>query len=165
MENNNGDIKKLGELIKGIRVAMLTTFDTEGSLHSRPMANQDHPFDGTLWFFTDANSAKVHELHEDRHVNVSYADTSENRYVSVSGTATIVKDREKMKELWSPLHKAWFPDGLDDPTIALLRVDVQKAEYWDSPSSAVVRLFGFAKALATGKPYGGEGSDHEKIQL
>jgi general stress protein 26 len=165
MDKENGDIKKLGELIKGIRVAMLTTADEEGRLHSRPMANQDDVFDGTLWFFTESNSAKVNELQRDRHVNLSYADPSDNRYVSVSGTASVSKDRDKMKELWSPLHKAWFPDGLEDPNIALLRVEVEKAEYWDSPSSAVVRLFGFAKALATGKRYGEEGSDHEKISL
>ena len=166
MDNNtNGDIQKLGELIKGIRVAMLTTVDDEGCLHSRPMANQDDIFDGTLWFFTQANSGKVHELQRDRHVNLSYADPGDSRYVSVSGTASISRDREKMKELWSPIHKAWFPEGLDDPNIALLRVEVDKAEYWDSPSSAVVRMFGFAKAIATGKPYGEEGTDHEKLRL
>ena len=165
MDTTNSDVQKLGELIKGIRIAMLTTVDDEGCLHSRPMANQDNVFDGTLWFFTDATSAKVHELQRDRHVNLSYADPGENRYVSVSGTASVSRDRDKMKELWSPLHKAWFPDGLEDPNIALLRVEVEKAEYWDSPSSAVVRLFGFAKALATGKRYGEEGTDHEKISL
>lgn len=165
MDSDKSDINKLGELIKGIRVAMLTTVDTEGFLHSRPMASQDEAFDGTLWFFTEANSGKVHELARDQHVNLSYADSSENRYVSVSGTASVVRDRAKMEELWSPLHKAWFPKGLEDPNIALLRVDVEKAEYWDAPSSAVVRLFGFAKALATGKKYGEEGADHEKVRL
>ncbi|HYP06225.1 MAG TPA: pyridoxamine 5'-phosphate oxidase family protein [Bryobacteraceae bacterium] len=165
MDSGNGDIQKLGELIKGIPIAMLTTVDDEGCLRSRPMANQDEAFDGTLWFFTEADSTKVHELERDRHVNLSYADASDNRYVSVSGTASVVRDRAKMKELWSPLHKAWFPKGLEDPNIALLRVEVEKAEYWDSPSSAVVRLFGFAKALATGKRYGEEGADHEKLRL
>jgi general stress protein 26 len=70
-----------------------------------------------------------------------------------------------MKELWSPLHKAWFPKGLEDPKIALLRVDVDRAEYWDAPSSAAVRLFGFAKAVLTGKRYGEEGVDHQKVNL
>ena len=76
-----------------------------------------------------------------------------------------VTDRGKMKELWSPLHKAWFPKGLDDPNIELLRIDVDRAEYWDAPSSAVVQLFGFAKAMLTGKRYGEEGVDHEKVKL
>ena len=159
------EIQKLGELIKSIRIAMLTTVDLEGRLHSRPMANQDTVFDGTLWFFTDENSAKVHELERDKQVNLSYSSPEDNRYVSVSGTAAVVRDRAKMQELWTPLHKAWFPKGLEDPNIALLRVDVERAEYWDSPSSAVVRLFGFAKAIVTGKPYGEEGADHKKLSV
>jgi general stress protein 26 len=162
MEN---DVQKLAEMIKGIRVAMLTTVETDGSLHSRPMATMERDFDGTLWFFTDIHSAKVDEVQHDRHVNLSYAKPGDQQYVSVSGRATVVRDRSKMEELWSPIHKAWFPEGLDDPGIALLRVEVEKAEYWDSPSSTAVRLFGLAKALATGKRYGEEGTDHEKLKL
>src|SRR5207253_1026725 len=129
------DVQKLAKLIKGIKFAMLTTADTDGTLHSRPMATQETDFDGALWFFTYADSGKVHELQQDRAVNVSYADPSSNRYVSVSGTAQVVHDRAKAKELWSPAHKAWFPDGLEDPNLALLRIQVTKAEYWDGPSS------------------------------
>jgi general stress protein 26 len=165
MNQSNSDVQKLGELIKGIRVAMLTTVDSEGCLHSRPMATQDAEFDGTLWFFTEADSLKIHELERDRHVNLSYANPGDSKYVSVSGTAAVVRDHARVKELWSPFYKAWFPKGVDDPNIALLRVAVDKAEYWDSPSSAVVRLIGFAKAVATGKRYGEEGTDHEKIKL
>jgi len=165
MEKAQNDAAKLGELIKDIRVAMLTTVDKEGRLHSRPMATQQTEFDGTLWFFTDANSVKVHELQRDRHVNVSYANPDDQRYVSVSGMASTMTDRGKMEELWSPLHKAWFPKGLDDPNIALRRIDVDRAEYWDAPSSAVVQLFGFAKAMLTGKRYGEEGVDHEQVKL
>ena len=165
MNQSNSDVQKLGELIKGIRVAMLTTVDSEGCLHSRPMATQDAEFDGTLWFFTEADSLKIHELERDRHVNLSYANPDDSKYVSVSGIAAIVRDHEKVKELWSPIYKAWFPKGVDDPNIALLRVAVDKAEYWDSPSSAVVRLIGFAKAVVTGKRYGDEGTDHQNIKL
>lgn len=165
MDKPRNDIAKLGELIKDIRVAMLTTADTEGRLHSRPMSNQDHEFDGTLWFFTGANSGKVHELARDSHVNLSYANPDDQKYVSVSGRASISRDKAKMKELWSPIHKAWFPDGLDDPNLALLRVEVDSAEYWDAPASSVVQLYGFAKAILTGKAYGEEGVEHEKVKL
>ena len=165
MDKAQNDIAKLGELIKDIRVAMLTTVDNEGRLHSRPMATQQSEFDGILWFFTDSDSEKVHELEHDRHVNLSYAKPDDQRYVSVSGTASTVRDQAKMKELWSPLHKAWCPKGPDDPNIALLRVDVDRAEYWDAPSNAAVRLFGFAKAVLTGKRYGEEGVDHQKVNL
>lgn len=151
--SERSDVEKIRELIKGIRYAMLTTVDEDGSLRSRPMATQEAEFDGTLWFFTAAGSPKVQEVGRDQRVNLSYAAPDDNRYVSVSGTARLVRDREKMKELWNPILKAWFPDGLDDPELALLQVHVTKAEYWDAPSSKMVQLAGFLKAIATGKPF------------
>ncbi len=164
-QDRGENIKKLNELIKDIKFAMLTTADEEGQLHSRPMATLREPFDGTLWFFTYYESGKSHELEKDHHVNVSFAAPDENRYVSLSGMARVFRDQAKAKELWNPALKAYFPQGLDDPNLALLRVDVQKAEYWDSPSSKVVQAFGFLKAVTTGKRYEGEGSEHEKLTV
>ena len=147
------DIEKLAALIKDIEFAMLTTVEPDGSLRSRPMATQKTKFDGTLWFFTEINSGKVGEIEGERHVNLAYADTGNQKYVSVSGLASVVQDRSKAEQLWSPLLKAWFPQGIEDPTLALLKVDVREAEYWDSPHGAVVRLVGFVKALTTGDKY------------
>lgn len=158
-------VRKLRELIGDVKVAMLTTVEPDGSLRSRPMMTQKAEFDGTLWFFTGLSSAKVDEVQREQQVNVSYADPKSQVYVSVSGLAKISRDRTKMEELWSPLHKAWFPKGLEDPDLALLQVEVDKAEYWDSPSSKVVQLIGFVKAIATGKPYGEEATDHEKVSM
>ncbi len=149
---NNDNIKKLRELIKDIKYAMLTTTEDDGTLRSRPMATLQTEFDGDLWFFTGADAPKVHEVEHHQQVNVSYAEPDQQKYVSVSGTAQLVRDRSKMEELWNPLFKAWFTEGLDDPNLALLKVSVDKAEYWDSPSSKVVRLVGFLKSIATGKP-------------
>jgi general stress protein 26 len=163
--NDQENVAKLAKLIKGVRVAMLTTVEADGCLRSRPMHTQENYFDGTLWFFTWVDSAKVHEIEHDQHVNLSYADPSEQVYVSVSGRARLVRDRAKIEELWNPVHKAWFPQGVDDPNIGLLRVDVEKAEYWDSPSSKVVQLIGFTKAMLTGKAYGEEAADHRKVNL
>lgn len=150
--DHQGDVAKLAKLINGIKFAMLTTAMPDGTLRSRPMATQQVEFDGVLWFFTQYNSGKVDEIRNDQHVNVSYADPSDNRYVSVSGRAMIVRDRKKSEELWTELHRAWFLKGLDDPNLALLQVSVHDAEYWDSPSSTVVQLAGFVKAMVTGKP-------------
>lgn len=158
------DVAKLAELVEGIRIAMLTTTEWDGTLRSRPMATQEVEFDGDLWFFTAHDSPKVREAERDQHVNVSYADPSNNRYVSVSGVAEEVRDRAKMEELWSPLYKPWFPGGLDDPDLTLLKIHVEKAEYWESTGGKLVQLLGFAKALITGKPVEG-GSEHEKIRL
>ena len=156
-------IRKLGEMISGIRIAMLTTAQLDGTLRSRPMATQQAEFDGDLWFFTSKSSPKSDEIRHDSHVNVSYADSEGQRYVSVSGTATLVDDREKAKELWNPLYKAWFPKGLDDPDLTLVKVDVHQAEYWDSPSGVMVHIVGVAKALATGERY--EPGENEKVNL
>lgn len=165
MQNiENENIQKLGELIQDIRMAMLTTVDAEGNLRSRPMATQNEKFTGELWFFTKSNSPKAKEIEAEQKVNLVYSEPKRSLYVSVSGSASIVRDKQKMKELWSPLYKAWFPEGLDDPSIALLNVVVDQAEYWDSPDSKVVQLVGFAKAILTGKAYKGLG-DHAKFSL
>ena len=158
-------LEQLREKIKDIRIAMLTTIDEDGSLRSRPMATQETESDGELWFFTAAGSAKAGEVERDHRVNLSYADPDDQRYVSVSGTARMVRDRAKAEELWNPILKAWFPKGLDDPELALLRVQSEKAEYWDSPSSKMVQLVGFIKAVTTGKRYEPDPGENEKIEL
>lgn len=157
-------IEKLNELIKGIKVAMLTTVDTDGTLRSRPMYTQENEAGGDLWFFTDTDSAKAEEIAKDPRVNVSYADPDSQRYVSLSGTAEMLHDRAKMKELWNPVAKGWYPDGPEDPRLALLRVNVEKAEYWDTPSGRMVQLAGFLKAVIQGErlEYAGE---NEKLEL
>jgi len=156
-------INKLGELIKDVSVAMLTTALPDGTLRSRPMQTQQTEFDGDLWFFTGASSPKAHEIEDDQHVNLSYAAPDDNRYVSVSGRATVVRDREKAEELWKPMYKAWFPEGLDDPDLSLLKIEVEQAEYWDTSSNTLVHLVGFAKAVATSERY--QPGENEKISL
>jgi general stress protein 26 len=152
MDNNNADFDKLKEMLKDIDFCMLTTLDAEGDLHSRPMSlNGEIDDQGNLWFFTSANSLKAHEIAQRPKVNASFADTDSNQYVSISGLAELVRDRNKIKELWKPIFKAWFPDGPDQADIALLKVKIEKAEYWDSPSSTIAQVFSFVSAIVTGK--------------
>jgi general stress protein 26 len=162
-DEQGGQIKKLDEMIKEIDFAMLTTVAEDGSLHSRPMSTQRAEFDGNLWFFTRASAPKVGEVEREQHVCVSYAKPESQSYVSVSGRATVVRDRAKIAELWSPELKAWFPDGPEDPDLALLKVAVERAEYWDSPSSAVAHAISFVKAMVTGQP--ADPGENEKIEL
>ncbi len=133
---------------EGSDFCMLTTMDS-GYLRSRPMSTQEFGFDGDLWFFTSDNTHKVEEIAKDNRVNVAYAKPDDNTYVSVSGRGEVSEDREKIEEYWSPILKVWFPEGLDDPRLCLLKVSVEQAEYWDAPSSKIVQLVGFVKALAT----------------
>jgi len=161
-EQRPESIEKLKELLENIDFAMLTTM-SGGKLRSRPMSTQKLEFDGDLWFFTSDQTHKVEEIEADNRVNVAYADPDDNTYVSVFGHAEMVKDRAKIEELWNPIYKAWFPDGLDDPTLCLLKVKVEEAEYWDSSNSRIVQLVGFIKALATGQQ--ADGGDHGHINL
>ncbi|HKG59876.1 MAG TPA: pyridoxamine 5'-phosphate oxidase family protein [Pyrinomonadaceae bacterium] len=151
-QTRENDLEKLRELVKEIDFCMLTTIDEGGDLHSRPMSsNGDIDADGDLWFFTNASSHKVSEIAKLPKVNVSFADPDNQRYISVSGTAQLVRDRAKIDELWRPEFKMWFPEGKDDPEIALLRVSLEKAEYWDSPSSTIGYALSFISSLVTGK--------------
>jgi general stress protein 26 len=157
-------VKKLGQLIRKVKVAMLTTNTPERAMHSCPMMTQDLEFDGDLWFFTSKTSGKVTNIKADPVVNVVYSNPDDQIYVSVSGRAELVEDREKIEEFWKPAYKLWFEGGKDDPNLALIRVQVENAEYWDSPASPVVYLAGFAKALITGKKPAKIG-DHEKVEI
>lgn len=151
-ERRADDLQKVRELVKEIDFCMLTTVDENGDLHSRPMSvNGDIDPNGDIWFFTNASSHKVSEIAKLPKVNVSFADPENQHYVSITGTAQLVRDRKKIEELWKPEFKMWFPEGKDDPEIALLRVSLEKAEYWDSPSSTVAYVMNFVTSVVTGK--------------
>ncbi|HEX9996138.1 MAG TPA: pyridoxamine 5'-phosphate oxidase family protein [Abditibacterium sp.] len=156
-------IEKIGHMIKDVRIAMLTSIEEEGHLHARPMALQDAPFDGDIWFFTGKHSPKVHQIEENPRVNVAFSDPAHQIYVSLSGVASLVIDKAKNKELWNPSLEAWFPEGLEDPELALLKVHVDGAEYWDAPSSKVAHVIGFVKSKLTGQQ--AEVGDHAKVEL
>lgn len=164
METKGDDVKKLREIVKDLDFGMLTTVGENGELHSRPMStNGDIEFDGDLWFFTYGRSHKVFEVQQEPKVNVSFSSPEKQRYLSMSGTAELVRDKAKIEELWRPVLKAWFPKGLDEPDIALLKVSVDRAEYWDSPGSAVAHAFSMVKALFTGEQ--AKLGDHAQVRL
>ncbi len=148
---NQDQADKLWELIKSTKFAMLTTEDG-GELRSRPMAASQSSFDGTLWFFTRASAHKVDEVQADQRVGVSYADPDRQNYVSMSGHATLVRDRATVDAHWQEILRTWFPKGKEDPDIAMLRVEVTQAEYWDAPSSTMLHAYGYLKARLTGEP-------------
>lgn len=163
MENTRQEaIEKLKNLTEGIDFCMLTTL-ADGKLRSRPMSTQEMDENGVLWFFTSEETHKVTEIQADSRVNVAYSQPDDNKYVSVSGRAEISKDRQKIEELWSPILKAWFPKGLEDPSLCLLKIDVEEAEYWDSSSSTLVQIAGFLKAIVTGQE--AKGGDYGKVNL
>jgi general stress protein 26 len=144
-------LEKIAELAKGIHIAMMTTVATDGSMSSRPMAVQDKPFDGTLWFLTRSTSEKIDEIQQDQHVTLNFAAPSDSKYLSLKGRASVNQDRSKIHDLWNPMYKAWFPKGEDDPEIAVLRVDVAEGDYWESTGGKIVQTIKYAYAATTGK--------------
>lgn len=142
--------QKVRDLMAGTRIAMLTSVDRgEGRLVSRPMAVQEVEEDGTVWFFASDESPKADQLQADPTVNVAF--TSGSSWVSLAGRASIVEDREKIHALWNSGVEAWFPDGPDSPEVALLRIDPDSAEYWDSPGGRVASVLAYAKSKVTGE--------------
>jgi general stress protein 26 len=153
--------EKVRELVKDTRIAMLTTVDATGRLVSRPMGVQEVEFDGDLWFFADESSAKVSEIVHDAQVNVSFSSASS--WLSVSGRASLVRDRDRIRELWNPVAGAWFPDGPDTPSVVLVRVEADSAEYWDTPGGRLATAISLAKAKLTGRRY--DGGENATVEL
>jgi general stress protein 26 len=161
-------VAKLRSLIKGIDIAMLTTVDsTDGTLRSRPMStNGDVEFDGDLWFFTRASSHKVEEIERSPQVNASFAQPDKQNYVSMSGNAALVLDRDKMKNSGHQHLKAWFPKGHRGPGHGAAESQRRKGEYWDSRQARCFMSYGILKATLTGKsPSGGENCQSRSLKF
>jgi len=153
---------KVWELIREVQVAMMVTLDEQGQMRGRPMrAVSLKEFSGTLWFFTSQPTPKTTEIQHDDRVLLAYSDPSSQNYVSLSGSAQVIRDTAKRKELWSEPLRTWFPKGPDDPHAALLKVEVEGAEYWDAPSSTFLHAYGYVKARLTGEPP--KAGDNDKV--
>ncbi len=131
-------IGRIGSLISQVPVAMLTTMSPRGWLRSRPMVAQRQPFDGALWFLTSRMAAKAADVRDRHQVNVSYASPDKDCYVSIAGIATLVEDRGRAATLWNAAYEPWFPKGLEDPDLVLIRVEAEEAEYWDPAGRKMV---------------------------
>jgi general stress protein 26 len=156
------EARKLFDLADEVKVAMLATKEEDGSIRSRPMYCSDIDGEGNLWFFTKASAHKTFEIEGDHRVNVAFSDPDDENYASISGKALLVRDKERIDALWSLPMKTWFPDGKDDPDVALLKISPEYGEYWDSPSQTAVYLYGLAKTSLTGEPP--KPGDHGKVQ-
>ena len=145
----NEKLEKLYKLIGDNTSAMLVTQTATGQLRSRPMAMHTTDEDAAIWFMTDRTSAKILQINENRQVNISFSNSVDGQYVSISGTATIVEDRVKVQKMWSAAATKWFPGGVGDPNLTLIRVGPTIAEYWDSNLGAFVTAYEIAKATLT----------------
>jgi general stress protein 26 len=154
------DIETLAELVKEFRFAMLTTVDDRGQLVAHPLTVQEAEFDGDLWFVVGAHASSLQNLLVNPSAGVALS--SNDSWVSLTGTGAQVDDPAKVKALWGPALDAWFPDGPDDPEVRLLKFTADGAEYWNSPGGRVATLFSLVKSKVTGEPYEG---DNAKLEL
>jgi general stress protein 26 len=167
-EPTDGKKKHLRELIADFDTAMLVTRTAEGDLRGRPLtvAHDEATDDGKVYFATSVESPKVGELEADAHVAVTFQD--DKRYVSLSGTARLTRDRALIERLWAEPWKVWFPKGKDDPTLAILVVTPDAGEYWDQTGLAGLRyLVSSVKAYAAGTkaPDGTNEEQNAKVRL
>jgi general stress protein 26 len=155
--------KKLDDLYKlvdGIDVAMVTTRRADGHLVSRPMSTQRRTTGTDLWFMTNVESEKFEELARDPHVNLAYYKDRTREWVSVSGRATLSRDRDLIDSLYQPGWKAWLGDtddetrdgGPHDPRIALILVEADSVVYSKSDRPTPLVLFQVVKSMITGDP-------------
>jgi general stress protein 26 len=153
MTTATSDHATLWDLIKDIKFGMLIHRHRDGSLQGHPLTTQNKSLDegAVLYFFISHKSGMASRLREDGNVNLSYADTSADNYVSVAGTASISDNQAKKEELFTPLAKAWFSGGASDPDLALLEVRISHAEYWNAKDSKLTQLFKMAKSAITGE--------------
>lgn len=160
MTASSSELDKLGELLKKFRFAMLTTRTADDKLTAHPLTVQEAEFDGDLWFIIGKDASAVEDIARDPSVGVSLS--SNDSWVSLAGTATVVDDLAKLRELWNPAVGAWFPNGPEDPRVALLKVDALSGEYWDSPGGKVATLVSLVKSKLIGEQYE---ADNEKFEL
>jgi general stress protein 26 len=163
MKRKDG-LATLATLVDGIDIAMLTTRTHDGRMLSRPLRAQQIDCDAAaLWFITDRDSHKADAVRGQPQVNVAFAAPSRNTYVSIAGRATLVFDKAKLHELWTPAMAVLYPRGEDDPALCLLRVDIDSAEYWDRPGGLVGNALYLATAMLTGDA--GALSDNARLDL
>ena len=151
------ELKKLYDLIEEIEIAMMTTRRPDGHLESRAMANQKVAAGADLWFVTAEGTGKLRDLEADPHINLSYYKDRTREWISVSGIATVSRDRDKIRELYAPDWKMWFEDeggsrngSVDDPRFVLIGVDVHAAVFLEVNKPQPVVLYEMLKGWATG---------------
>ena len=141
--------QKMQDLLQDFKTAMLVSRTGSGQLRSRPMQVAEIEDDGTVWLMTERHSAKIQEIERDHQVNLVLQTSM--KFVSLSGLATTVEDRDRVARLWNEAWKVWFTGGKDDPNLILLQIRSDAGEYWDNSGMSGLRyLVEAGRAYFTG---------------
>jgi general stress protein 26 len=158
-------LEKLKELVESVHICMYCTIEHGSDMASRPMGTAKIEDDGTIWFFTTDHSGAAEEAGKEAEVCLNYSHPGKNTYLCLMGQSELVFDKAKMTELWNPMLKTWFPDGVETENIALVKVTPRSAHYWDSDASRLRLLFSFLKAQVTGEAAHGTEGDHGDLDV
>jgi len=143
-------IDKIKKIAMAADIALFTTNLSKIPLATRPMGTLDVDDEGNLWFLSKNESDKNRDISYDNQVQLFYSNKSGGEYLSIYGRAQILTDRAKIEQYWTPLAKAWFKEGKDDPTITLLRVVPADVYYWDTKENKLITLVKIAFSAVTG---------------
>jgi len=148
---NTEAIKKIKELSENAKICMFCTELGTLPINSRPMSLQETDDEGNLWFISGDTSNKNFEIKEDKRVQLFFMNNGDYQYLSVFGDATIYKDKSTIEDKWSPMAKAWFEDGKDEPNVSIIRVEPKDSYYWDTKAGKLVSILNFVANAVTGK--------------
>ena len=143
--------EKIKSLAEKADFCLFTTNLTKLPLTTRPMSTRAVDESGCIWFFSRNDSNKNREIAEDARVQLFYSNPSSAEFLSIFGKATILKDAQKAKELWSAFAKTWFNDGYDDPELTLIKIEPEEGYYWDTKDGKVISLIKIVTGAVTGR--------------
>jgi len=155
IKNLSGDnaVEKIKELAKE-KICLFCTY-TGDSIVSRPMSTQEVDDEGNLWFISNKESIKNLQIKRDSRVHLMYSNDSKHHYLSLSGYAELLDDKQKIEELWNPFINAWFEEGKNDPNVSVIKVVPEEGHYWDTQNGKLLSLLKIAVATITGKEMDG----------
>ena len=137
---NEAAIEWIQQKAETSNICMIITTDASGKLHNRPMGAIKIDDDGSCWFFASRSSGKLKDLAVNNKIQVVFADPSTESYVEVHGEGSVVCDENEISNKWSPLVDQWFPNGIKDPEVCLVRIEITNVFYWDETTEGIQRL-------------------------
>jgi general stress protein 26 len=140
VKTNNEAVEQLKRMVQGLDICMLITTDANGQRHNRPMAAINIDNDGNCWFFVSRSSGKLKDISVNNKLQLVFADPASDDYVEIHGVANAVCDENEIRNNWSPLVSKWFPGGITDPEICIVKLDVTNVFYWDEKAEGIQRL-------------------------
>lgn len=133
-------LTEISDTMRDIDICMLTTQAASGGLESRPMSNNRQvTYEGDSYFFSLGEMPVVKQITNDPRVNLSLVGRKQF-YLSISGTASIIRERAKLEKHWTKDIEKWFEQGLDTPGIVLIRVEAQHIQYWNGHEEGEISL-------------------------